>query len=267
MNLLGIDRVAFSIFGVDVYWYGLIITFAIVLDFILLARLCKKFGYDKDMPFDLVLTAVVLGIIGARLFSVIFDSGADITDFFKFRNGGMSIIGGLLGGVVGVMLYSLIKKCNFFMVTDVLAPLVILAQGIGRWGNFFNTEVYGREVLDESLQWFPYAVEINGTWHHALFFYESVLNLIGFVLLFFLLYKFRSKFGIVTGAYLIYYGAVRFCLESLRDNEFILRWGKLPISKVMSGVMAIIGIVIVVTVVILDRKKRRNCYSSVKNRG
>ena len=153
------------------------------------------------------------------------------------------------------------------MVTDVLAPLVILAQGIGRWGNFFNTEVYGREVLDESLQWFPYAVEINGTWHHALFFYESVLNLIGFVLLFFLLHKFRSKFGIVTGAYLIYYGAVRFCLESLRDNEFILRWGKLPISKVMSGVMAIIGIVIVVTVVILDRKKRRNSYSSVKNRG
>lgn len=256
MNLLAIDRVAFSVFGVDVYWYGLIITFAIILDFILLGQLCKKFGYDKDMPFDLVLSAVVLGIIGARLFSVLFDSGSDITDFFKFRNGGMSIIGGLIGGVLGVGVYSLIKKSNFFMVTDVLAPLVILAQGIGRWGNFFNNEVYGREVLDESLQWFPYAVEINGTWHYALFFYESMLNLLGFVLLFFLLIKFRSKFGIVTGAYLIYYGCIRFLLESLRENEFILRWGSLPISKVMSGVMAIVGVVIIATTIILDRKKR-----------
>ena len=242
MKLLGIDRVAFSIFGVDVYWYGLIITFAIVLDFILLAKLCKKFGYDKEMPFDLVLSAVILGIIGARLFSVVFDSGADITDFFEFRNGGMSIIGGLLGGVVGVMLYSLIKKCNFFMVTDVLAPLVILAQAIGRWGNFFNMEVYGKEVVNESLQWFPFAVEVYGTWHHALFFYESVLNLLGFVLLFYLLYKFRHKFGVVTGAYLVYYGVVRFFLESLRMDEFILRFGEVPISKVMSVLWYLLGL-------------------------
>ena len=256
MNLLAIDRVAFSLFGVDVYWYGLIITFAIVLDFVLLTVMCKKYGYDKDMPFDLVLSAVILGIVGARLFSVIFDSGADITDFFRFRDGGMSIIGGLMGGVVGVGLYALIKKCNFFMVTDVLAPLVILAQGIGRWGNFFNQEVYGQEVLNDALKWFPYAVNIDGSWYQALFFYESILNILGCVLLIFLLKRYRKNHGITTGVYLIYYGTVRFLLEMLRDNEFILRWGKLPISKFMSGIMVLIGISIIVTSVVLTKKKK-----------
>ena len=256
MNLLAIDRVAFSLFGVDVYWYGLIITFAIVLDFVLLTVMCKKYGYDKDMPFDLVLSAVILGIVGARLFSVIFDSGADITDFFRFRDGGMSIIGGLMGGVVGVGLYALIKKCNFFMVTDVLAPLVILAQGIGRWGNFFNQEVYGQEVLNDALKWFPYAVNIDGSWYQALFFYESILNILGFVLLIFLLKRYRKNHGITTGVYLIYYGTVRFLLEMLRDNEFILRWGNLPISKFMSGIMVLIGISIIVTSVVLTKKKK-----------
>ena len=256
MNLLAIDRVAFSLFGVDVYWYGLIITFAIVLDFVLLTVMCKKYGYDKDMPFDLVLSAVILGIVGARLFSVIFDSGADITDFFRFRDGGMSIIGGLMGGVVGVGLYALIKKCNFFMVTDVLAPLVILAQGIGRWGNFFNQEVYGQEILNDALKWFPYAVNIDGSWYQALFFYESILNILGFVLLIFLLKRYRKNHGITTGVYLIYYGTVRFLLEMLRDNEFILRWGNLPISKFMSGIMVLIGISIIVTSVVLTKKKK-----------
>lgn len=257
MNLLAVDRVAFSIFGEPIYWYGLIITFAIVLDFILLGILCKKYGYDKDMPFDLVLSAVILGIVGARLFSVIFDASAGIEDFFKFRDGGMSIIGGLIGGILGVGIYSLIKKCNFFMVADVLAPLVILAQGIGRWGNFFNQEVYGRAVLNESLQWFPFAVNIDGGWYLALFFYESMLNLLGFVLLIFLLKKYRKNYGITTGAYLVYYGVIRMILETFRENEFILRWGKLPISQFMSGVMALVGVAIIVTTVILNNKTRK----------
>lgn len=258
MNLLAINRVAFSLFGVDVYWYGLIITSAIVLDFILLSIMCKKYGYDKDMPFDLVLSAVILGIVGARLFSVIFDAGSSIADFFSFRDGGMSIIGGLIGGIIGVGLYAIIKKCNFFMVTDCLAPLVILAQGIGRWGNFFNQEVYGQEVLNESLQWFPYAVNIDGSWYQALFFYESVLNILGFVLLIFLLKYNRKHYGITTGSYLIYYGAIRFFLEALRDNEFILRWGAVPISQLMSAIMVLTGVTIIVVTSVIIHKKRKN---------
>lgn len=258
MELFLVDRVAFTVFGTPVYWYGIIITSAIVLDFFLLGYFCKKFGYDRDMPFDLVIFAVVLGIVGARLFSVTFEPNLDITDFFKFRNGGMSIVGALIGGLIGVGLYSLIKKTNFFQVTDVLAPLVLLAQAIGRWGNFFNGEVYGKVVTNTSLQWFPFAVNIGGTWHHALFFYESVLDLLGFVLLLFLFIKFRKKKGIATGSYLIYYGAIRFCLEPLRDNEFILRLGSVAISRLMSGLMVVAGLAIILIIVIKDKKQSRN---------
>lgn len=258
MNLYLVDRVAFTLFGIDVYWYGLIITAAIVLDFLILMGICKKFGYDQDMPFDLVLSAVLLGVLGARLFSVIFEPGLKITDFFAFRNGGMSIVGGLIGGVAGVGVYAFIKKTNFFLVTDALAPLVILAQSIGRWGNFFNGEVYGGAVTNPSLQWFPFAVNVGGNWYQALFFYESVLNLIGFAILIFVFLKFRKYLGITTGSYLIYYGIVRFFLEPLRDPEFILRLGKLPVSQLMSGVMVIAGIVIVVLSVIKNKKNKAN---------
>lgn len=256
MNLYLVDRVAFTLFGLDVYWYGLIITSAIVLDFVLLMVLCKKYDYDKDMPFDLVLSAVLLGVVGARLFSVIFEPGLNITEFFEFRNGGMSIVGALIGGVAGVGLYSLIKKTNLFKVTDVLAPLVILAQSIGRWGNFFNAEVYGGQITDPAWQWFPFAVEVGGNWYQALFFYESVLNLIGFGILIFIFLKYRKHFGITTGAYLIYYGTVRFCLEPLRDSEFILRLGTLPISQVLSGVMVAVGIAIILTIIIKNKKSK-----------
>lgn len=257
MNLLAVNSVAFELFGLPVYWYGIIITSAIIIDFFILGYFCKRFGYDRDMPFDLVLSAVLLGIVGARLFSVIFDSGASITDFFRFRDGGMSIVGGLIGGLIGVGVYCAIKKTNFFLVTDMLAPLVLLSQSIGRWGNFFNGEVYGKLITDTAHQWFPLAVKVGNSWYQALFFYESVLNLLGAVLVLCLFLKFRKNFGIATGAYLIYYGVVRSLLEPLRDEEFILRLGSLPISQFMSIVMVVAGICIITCVVISAKKKSK----------
>lgn len=243
-NLL-VDRVAFSIFGMDVYFYGLIITLAIVIDFFAFMLLVKKFGYDKEMPYDLVFAVVLPGIIGARLFSVIFEDGASILDFFSFRDGGMSIVGALIGGAVGIGLYTFIKKQNFFTVSDTLVPLVLFAQGIGRWGNYFNSEVYGRLITNPDLMWFPMAVNINGNWYQALFFYESILNVLGAVILILLLFKFRNKKGLVTGAYLVYYGIVRFLLEGFRQEKYILRLGSLPISKVLSAVMVVAGIIMI----------------------
>ena len=265
MNLFLVDRVAFEVFGVPVYWYGIIITSAIVLDFFLLGYFCRKFGYDKDMPFDLVLSAVLLGIVGARLFSVIFDSGASIADFFNFRDGGMSIVGALIGGVIGVGIYCLIKKTNFFLVTDALAPLVLFSQSIGRWGNFFNGEVYGKLITNSAYQWFPLAVKVGNNWYQALFFYESILNLLGAILILCLFFKFRKNFGIATGAYLIYYGTVRFFLEPLRDAEFILRLGKLPISQIMSAVMVIVGIAIIVVAIVNHKKKSKELSAKMPN--
>lgn len=235
-------QVAFSIFGQDIYWYGLIITLAIVLDFFALMFLVRKFNYDKDMPFDLVFAVVLPGIVGARLFSVTFEDGASILDFFAFRDGGMSIVGALIGGAVGIGIYALIKKINFLTIGDVLVPLVLFAQGIGRWGNYFNDEVYGKLITNPNLMWFPLAVEIDGAYYQALFFYESVLNIVGAIVLIFLLFKFRDKKGLTTGAYLVYYGTVRCILEGFRQENYILRMGSLPISRVLSILMIIVGV-------------------------
>ncbi len=255
-NLL-LNRVAFTLFGVDIYWYGVIITLAIVLDFIILIQLCKKFHLGSETPYDLLLYLVPLGIIGARLFSVIFDSSATISDFFRFRDGGMSIIGGLIGGALGLLLFCLIKKKNYLQLLDIMAPLVILAQAIGRWGNYFNKEVYGKVVLNENLQWFPFAVDIYGTWHYALFFYESILNLIGFALLLSLFTLKHRKNGIIVASYLCYYGTLRFILEGFRDESYILRLGSLPISKLMSAVMIAIGLGIFIGLFVRTVKEKR----------
>lgn len=242
-----LDRsVAFNLFGLPVYWYGVIITGAIILDFILLLILSKKFNLKPDLAYDLIFAAVLPGIIGARLFSVIFEDGASIADFFAFRDGGMSIIGALIGGAIGLIAYSLIKKQNFFSVTDILVPLVLFAQGIGRWGNYFNDEVYGKLVTNPKLMWFPLSVNIGGQWYQALFFYESVLNIIGAIILIILFIKLNKKRGLTTGAYLVWYGVCRFILESFRQERYILHLGSLPISKLIAGLMVVIGITLIV---------------------
>lgn len=265
MKSLLLDRVAFTIFGKDIYWYGVIITLAIVLDLLILIKMCKKQHLDDETPYDLVLYLIPLGIIGARLFSVLFDSGQTISDFFRFRDGGMSIIGGLIGGATGLLIYCLIKKKNYLMMTDILAPLVILAQAIGRWGNYFNKEVYGNIVTNEKLQWFPFAVDIYGTWHYALFFYEFILNLLGFVLLISLFTIKGRKNGVILATYLCYYGAIRFVLEGFRDESYILRLGSAPISKIMSGIMVLIGLGIFGSLIITSIAKKKKVREELVN--
>ena len=168
----------------------------------------------------------------------------------------MSIIGAVIGGALGLVVLALVKKKNFFIAADVVAVVLILAQAIGRWGNYANQEVYGGVIESAKWQFFPFGVLIDGTWHYALFFYEFVFNLIGFGLLLFLLLKFDKK-GLATGTYLLYYGTVRTLMEPLRENEFILRFKGIPISQAMSILMIIIGCIILSNVIINDIKERR----------
>ena len=256
MELLSIDRVAFTLFGLEIYWYAIFITFSIILDLFIFARICKKRGYDPDTPFDMVIALVPLAILFGRLFSVLFDADLTISDYFNFRSGGMSILGALIGGAIGLLIYCLIKKKNFFEFADILAPLVLIGQAIGRWGNFVNQEVYGQLVTNENFQWFPYAVYIEsaGNWYQALFFYEFVFNLIG-VLLLFSLFKFaKNKKGLILGTYLIYYGVLRAILETFRDDSFILRLGSAPISQIISAMMIGGGIALLIYVFLSNKR-------------
>lgn len=254
---MSVSRQAFSIGDFPIYWYGIIIAGAILLDFVLVFFLSKRKGFDNDTPYDLLLATVPAGIIFARLFSVLFDADLSILDYFDFRGGGMSILGALIGGLISLGIYALIKKKNYLDLLDIIAPLVLLAQGIGRWGNFFNQEVYGREILDPNKQWFPLAVfiEREAGYFQALFFYECVLNLIGFALLITLFYTVKNKKGVVVSTYLIFYGFIRFFLEGLRQPEFVLQMFGLPISRVISAVMVLSGIALLVYVLFFQGKK------------
>ena len=254
-----LGRVAFTIGSIDIYWYGIIIAMAILVAFGLSFLLLKPKGLKKDLPIDIFLAIVPLGIICARLFSVLFDDGTTILDFFKFRQGGMSIIGAVIGGAIGLTLLCVIKKYNFLKVADVIVPVLILAQAIGRWGNYANEEVYGILTTNESLMFFPMSVNIGGQWHLALFFYEFVLNLLGFALLMILYFK-TKKPGISTATYLVYYGVIRSILESLRDPEYILKWGDVPISQLICVlfIMAGIGIFAYIIASTYREKNKKN---------
>ena len=252
-NILG--RVAFTIGTLDIYWYGIIIALAIGVAFALSFLLLKPKGLKQDLPIDIFLAIIPLGIVCARLFSVIFDDGTTILDFFKFRQGGMSIIGAVIGGAIGLTLLCVIKKYNFLKVADVIVPVLILAQAIGRWGNYANEEVYGIATTSESLMFFPMSVYIGGQWHLALFFYEFILNLIGFALLMILYFK-TKKAGICTATYLVYYGVIRSILESLRDPEYILKWGNVPISQLICVLFILAGIGIFAYIIVHSSKEK-----------
>ena len=258
-------RPHFTVFGFDIYYYAVCIVIGIILATVVVGLLFKRRNIPVDWTVDLLLCILPLGIIGARTFYVLTDPSTSIAEWFTgFRDGGLSILGGVMFGALGVVLLSVIHKIPFLRVADCLVPGVILAQGIGRWGNFFNQEVYGAEVVNESLQWFPFAVHLdNGEWHYAFFFYESMLNLIIFALLFTLMWKFRKKpHGIALSLYCIGYGTVRSIMEPLRDPQFILG-DEFPISQFVSLCILAAGIILLLSVFLYNRCKQGSAVGSV----
>lgn len=258
LRFLCLDKIAFTVKGYDIYWYGLIICAAIILAVFIATIYSKKKGYGTDMPLNIALVVLPCGIMGARLFSVLFDESLKISEFFNFRTGGLSIIGGIICGALGLLLYVLVIKRDkdIFKYFDILAVVLIFAQAIGRWGNFFNQEVYG-QVIDAESQFavFPFAVKIEGTYYMALFFYEFCFNVVGFFVLTNVYFNSVCN-GYTTALYLVYYGVVRTILEPFRNPAYILLWNGVQISKMMSLAMIAVGILLYVVISIrITRKK------------
>lgn len=253
--------------GFTIYYYAIIIVFGIICAAVVAGILFKHRNLPADWILDLLLCVLPLGIIGARTFYCLTDPSTSIADWFtKFRDGGLSIIGGVIGGTLGVVLFCLIHKLNFLRVADCVVPGVILAQAIGRWGNFANQEVYGPEITNPALQWFPMGVFIDDVqkWHYAFFFYESVLNLLIFIGLFLLMWKFTKKpHGLALSGYLFGYGVVRSIMEPLRDSQFILG-SSLPISQVFALCMAIGGAVLFVAILLVNKKLHGSFFGAAE---
>lgn len=234
--MFGISRNALTIFGFDVHWYGLIIAAGVLAAVLLACAREKQLGFERDTALNVALAAVPAALICARIYYVAFSWGyyaANPGEIFNIRGGGMAIYGGIIGGVLAGYIYCRLKKLSFLKGLDLAAPSIALGQAIGRWGNFINREAYGRAVTNPALQFFPVAVEIDGAWHYAAFFYESVWC---FLITAFILIAERKRFfhrdGDVFGAYLLLYGMERALVEGLRTDSLYL--GPLRISQLLS---------------------------------
>ena len=245
----------------DISWYGVIIGTGFVIALWLATQLAKERDLPSELPYDLILWIFPFAIVFARLYYVLFslDEFTNFWDVFKVWEGGMAIYGGIIGGVIGLVICALIKKKNIVSCMDMAAPCLIIAQAIGRWGNFINKEVYGFQVTSKAWQWFPFAVEVGGKYYLATFFYESILNLAGFFILTIILRKSKLK-GIVASSYLIYYGVVRFFLEGLRIPKYILYipGTTFPVSQAVSLAIILGGVVWLSIILIRHRVKQNN---------
>lgn len=219
--------------------YGLLIACAIGLAVALCERECRRRGMKADTGIDMALYAVPCAIVGARLYYVAFQwqyFRENLWSVFYVWEGGLAIYGAVIGGAAGLYLLSRVRKMQFLTLLDIVAPVVILGQAIGRWGNFFNGEAYGDAVTKAALQFFPLSVEVNGQWHLATFFYESVWNALGFVLL----WRYRKHIqmdGDVFFGYLLWYGAGRLFIEGLRTDS--LMFLNMRVSQLLSLSMCV----------------------------
>lgn len=226
-----INRVAFSIGSFPVHWYGLIIGVGILLGYYIATRESERLGIDKDTIADLLLIAVPVAIICARLYYVIFEWNNYYryhpAEMFKIWEGGLAIHGGLIGAIITGILFAKYKQLSFWKLADIAAPSIILGQAVGRWGNFINQEAHGGEVSRQFLenlhlpQFIIDQMYIKGVYYHPTFLYESIWNIIGFALLIFLR-KVNLRRGELFLTYLIWYSVGRFFIEGMRTDSLMI---------------------------------------------
>lgn len=252
--LLAIDPIAFEIFGWPVRWYGVIIGLAILVAYLLFMRECARKGIDEDTSFDMLFWTVIIGLVGARVYYVVFsgqDYWSDPFSILKVWEGGMAIYGGVIAGAITIFFLSKKYLVNVIDIFDMAIPSLMIAQAIGRWGNFMNQEAHGsivsRDFLEKLLlpEFIIEQMNINGNYYHPTFLYESLWNLAGVSIL--LIFRGQTQFfkqGEIVAYYLLWYGVGRFWIEGLRTDSLYL--GPFRVSQVVSLVMIIVGIGIII---------------------
>lgn len=235
------DPIAFSVFGIDIAWYGILIVIGMLLALFVSSSLIDgSRGVTKDDFYDLALILIPIAVLTTRLYYVIFYDLEyylqNPSQILNFRQGGLAIHGGIIGGLIVGYIWTKKKDVSFFYMTDIIAPGLALAQSIGRWGNFINQEAYGTPTD------LPWAITIDGTKVHPTFLYESIITFSIFVFLYFYLSK-RKKFdGQMFSIYMVVYSIGRFFIEGLRIDS--LYFGPFRVAQLMSILGIIIGIII-----------------------
>ena len=238
----------FSVFGKEIYLYGVVIAFGFVLAIVYARLRCKEFGVSFDSVTEAIIYCVPLAIICARIYYVAFswDEYKDnLADVFKIWEGGIAIYGGVIGAALGLILFSRIRKKKIAPYLDIMGLGLLIGQLIGRWGNYFNREAHGAETAKNFfLRMYMYSSQDHrfGNWHPT-FLYESVWNLLGFILLHFLSKK-RKYDGQVFLMYVAWYGLGRVWIEGLRTDSLWI--GSFRASQLLAGLSVLIAVGIMV---------------------
>lgn len=240
--------------GQGIRWYGILITIGIVLAVLYVCWRAKEWKYNLDDLLDGVLVVVPLGVLGARLFYVFTSDTIDLADWYRIWDGGLAIYGGIIAGALGVVIICLVKKMRLFRLMDCTAPAVMIAQSLGRWGNFCNGEAFGAEYHGFFRMGLCHDPNGETYYVHPTFLYESMWNLVGFILIN-LVYKKKKFDGQITLMYLGWYGLGRFFIELLRQDSLDMTIGgqSLRISSVI-GFVCFVVCAVLITVFLIKPK-------------
>ncbi len=256
-----VNPVAFSVGSLEVRWYGIIITLGIILAVLYCAYRAKQEGISFDDLLDMAIFTVIFGVIGARLYYVLtsLDEYDSFMEMIAIWNGGIAIYGAIIAGAVTIFCVCKYKKISAPKAFDMVAPAVMMAQSIGRWGNFFNGEAYGYEVFSGSPLYFIRMgllpnIKSNFVVHyfHPTFLYESLWNLIGFIIINWL-YKKKKFDGQIVLMYLSWYGFGRMFIEGLRTDSLYV--GAFRISQVVGFVCFVAGTALLVYKLVKCRRE------------
>lgn len=263
---LTINPIAFSIGDFNIYWYGIIIAtgFTIALCYAMINS--KRFGIVQDKLIDAIIVGLITGIIGARLYYVVFYPGNTYinnpTSIFQIHEGGLAIYGGIIGGLTGGIIVAKIKNINIPSILDIAALGFLIGQCIGRLGNFINQEAFGTET---NLPWGMVSentlLETSNPVHPC-FLYESLWCLLGFIFLDIFSRKFKKYNGQIFLLYIVWYGTERFFVEGLRTDSLMLPYVNLRVSQVLAAISIVISVIILIYF-----KNKKNHAKKFLNRG
>ena len=243
------DSIIFDLGIIKIRWYSLFILIAVLTASFLIYKESIKKGIKREELENLIFYGFLFGILGARIYYVLFNLDYYLKDpiqIIQIWNGGLAIHGSLISGLIFIYYYCKKKNINFILLLDIIVVGLIIAQSIGRWGNFFNGEAYGRVVTLEFLknlhlpEFIIKGMYIDGLYREPTFLYESVFSLLGFILLIILRKIKKLRVGQLLGTYLVWYGIERFIIEGFRSDSLML--GSFRIAQIVSIIFIIVGI-------------------------
>ena len=237
-----------TIGGISIKWYSVLILIGAIIAIIMALRGGKRYNYSKDYIFNMMFWAIIFGVIGARLYYVLFNLNlyTNIWDIFKVWEGGLAIHGGIIFGLLTIIIYCKRYKVRTLRMTDFIVPGLILAQAIGRWGNFFNGEAHGAATTLAQLQslhlpeFIIKGMYIKGIYYQPTFLYESLWCLLGFIILLVIRRLKYTKVGQPTAFYLMWYSVGRFFIEAMRTDSLML--GGFRVAQIVSVILFLIGL-------------------------